>query len=170
MKRARLIASTNSRTERRSSSFSSPSNAPSRTATCAALGDRQGIRQVGVTVWGLTVNEDDTPAQVAKAGQEFQDAVSRLQGRAHAHAADALKADFTPEVFVLDSDFVLRYRGRIDNMYSERLKKHAEITESQPEPDARRTGPGRPVSVPATLAIGCPILRASRARSPRTAR
>ena len=44
-------------------------------------------------------------------------------------AADALKATTTPEAFVLDHNFVLRYRGRIDNAYSSRLKRNATVTE-----------------------------------------
>src|SRR2546430_5350171 len=34
----------------------------------------------------------------------------------------------TPEAFVLDGGFVLRYRGRIDNAYFERLKKNQQVT------------------------------------------
>ena len=43
--------------------------------------------------------------------------------------ADALKAATTPEAFVLDHNSVLRYRGRIDNAYSARLKKSPQVTQ-----------------------------------------
>jgi len=43
-------------------------------------------------------------------------------------AVEALKAEATPEAFVLDHNFVLRYRGRIDDAYSARLKKNPKIT------------------------------------------
>ena len=43
-------------------------------------------------------------------------------------AVDALKATTTPEAFVLDHKGVLRYRGRIDDGYSARLKKNSAVT------------------------------------------
>ena len=46
-------------------------------------------------------------------------------------AANALKADVTPEAFVLDRNFVLRYRGRIDNAYYARLKKNQQVTTNE---------------------------------------
>jgi mono/diheme cytochrome c family protein len=74
-------------------------------------------------------------------------------------AADALQAVYTPEVFVLDGSFILRYRGRIDDMYSERLKKHAKISEYNLRQTLAELVTGRPVSVPATQAVGCKIYR-----------
>ena len=117
----------------------------------------------GVTIWGLTVNEDETPAQVAKAAKKFDAGISRLQGRTHCGPPTPSEADFTPEVFVLDGNFVLKYRGRIDNMYSARLKKHAEITELNLSQTLAELVTGRPVSVPATQAVGCKIYREPRA-------
>ena len=43
-------------------------------------------------------------------------------------AADALKAGHTPEAFLLDGNLVLRYRGRIDDSYLERLKKKSQTS------------------------------------------
>ena len=43
-------------------------------------------------------------------------------------AVEALKAEITPEVFVLDHNFVLRYRGRIDDAYTARLKKNRTVS------------------------------------------
>jgi peroxiredoxin len=117
--------------------------------------------KAGITVWGLTANEDDTPAEVAKAARNF-DLPFPVFKDERLKAAQALQAEFTPEVFVLDSEFVLRYRGRIDNMYSERLKKHAKITEHNLRQTLAELATGRPVSIPATRAIGCKILRADR--------
>jgi peroxiredoxin/mono/diheme cytochrome c family protein len=121
----------------------------------------QEFGKFGVTIWGLTTNEDETPAQVAKAAKKF-DPVFPVFKDERLRAADALKADFTPEVFVLDGNFVLKYRGRIDNMYSERLKKHAAITEHNLSQTLAELVTGRPVSVPATQAIGCKIYREKR--------
>lgn len=112
----------------------------------------------GVTIWGLTTNEDDTPAQIAKSAKPFN-LVFPVFKDERLKAADALKADFTPEVFVLDGNFVLRYRGRIDNMYSERLKKHASVTEHNLRQTLAELVTGRPVSGPVTQAVGCRIYR-----------
>src|ERR1019366_783668 len=116
------------------------------------------FEKFGVTFWGLTTNEDDTPADIAKAAKRF-DLTFPVFKDERMRAAHALKADFTPEVFVLDGEFVLQYRGRIDNMYSERLKKHKEITEHNLRQVLAELVTGRPVSVPATQAIGCKIFR-----------
>ncbi len=114
--------------------------------------------KVGVTVWGLTTNEDETPAQVAKAAKPFEPAFPIFKDE-RLKAVDALKAEYTPEVFVLDSNFVLRYRGRIDNMYTDRLKKHAEVTEFNLSQTLAELVTGRPVSKSATKAVGCKIYR-----------
>lgn len=116
----------------------------------------------GVTIWGLTTNEDETPEQIAKAAKQFDLAFPVFKDE-RLRAAEALKADFTPEVFVLDGSFVLKYRGRIDNMYSERLKKHAQVTEYNLRQTLAELVTGRPVSVPATRAVGCTIPREERA-------
>ncbi len=74
-------------------------------------------------------------------------------------AARALEANATPECFVLDGDFVVRYRGRIDNSYSERLKRHQQVHATRPKANLGEMLSGRPVSESATLPIGCPIVR-----------
>lgn len=112
----------------------------------------------GVAFWGLTTNEDDTPAEIAKSAKHY-DLTFPVFKDERLRAADALKAEFTPEVFVLDSNFVLRYRGRIDNMYSERLKKHTKITEYNLRQTLAELVTGRPVSVSATQPVGCKIYR-----------
>jgi len=120
------------------------------------------FERFGVTIWGLTTSEDDTPAQIAKSAKHYDLAFPVFKDE-RLKAADALKAEYTPEVFVLDGDFTLRYRGRIDNMYSERLKKHKEITEHNLRQTIAELVTGRPVSVPATHAIGCKIYRERKA-------
>lgn len=112
----------------------------------------------GVQFIGLTTNEEETAADVAKRAREFalQFPVYRDDKLA---AADALKAEITPEVFVLDGELVLRYRGRIDDGYSERLKKHPRVTKENLRQVIGEILSGRPVSVAATQAIGCPIPR-----------
>ncbi len=119
------------------------------------------FEKFGVTVWGLTTNEDDTRKKVAKSARQFDLAFPVFKDE-RLRAAEALKADITPEVFVLDGNFILKYRGRIDDMYSDRLKKHAKITEHNLRQTLAELVTGRPVSGSATRAVGCPIIRDDR--------
>ena len=112
----------------------------------------------GVAFVGLTTNEDETSAQVAKQARHFN-LNFPVYLDAKLAAANALKADITPECFVLDGDYVLRYRGRIDNSYSERLKRHPQVTRHDLRQVLGELLSGRPVSEPATVAIGCVIAR-----------
>jgi peroxiredoxin len=74
-------------------------------------------------------------------------------------AADACKAATTPEVFLLDHNFVLRYRGRIDNGYIARLKKAPVTSRHDLREALDELLAGKEVSVPLTPAVGCPIVR-----------
>src|SRR6185295_10990118 len=112
----------------------------------------------GVTIWGLTTNEDESAEEIAKTAKQFDLAFPVFKDE-RLRAADALKAEVTPEVFVLDGNFVLKYRGRIDDMYSERLKKHSKINEHNLRQTLAELVTGRPVTVSATRAVGCPIPR-----------
>jgi peroxiredoxin len=107
---------------------------------------------------GLTVNQDESPAEIAKQALEFKLPFPVVLDRYFA-ATDALIAEHTPEAFVLDSDFVLRYRGRIDDSFYARLKKHQQVTEYDLSQALAELLSGRPVSVPVTEAIGCAIVR-----------
>jgi peroxiredoxin len=72
-------------------------------------------------------------------------------------AAGALGARVTPEAVILDSDCVLRYRGRIDDGYVARLKKNANVTRHDLRDALEQVLAGKEVSTPATEAVGCPI-------------
>src|SRR2546421_8747516 len=112
----------------------------------------------GIAFIGLTTNSEETDADVAKHAKEYKLPFPVYCDRKLA-AVEAFKADVTPECFVLDGDFNLRYRGRIDNAYSERLKKHPQVTEHNLRQVIGELLSGRPISVSATLAVGCPIPR-----------
>ena len=114
-----------------------------------------------VSFIGLTVNEDESRAQVAKLARDFKIPFPVYRDE-KLTAANALQADFTPECFLLDSDFVLRYRGRIDNSYFERLKKNPQVTSQDLEQALGELLSGRPVKTQSTLPIGCPIVRTAR--------
>ncbi len=112
----------------------------------------------GIAFLGLTTNTEETDAEVAKQAKHFNLPFAVVCDRKLAAAA-AFQADITPECFVLDGDFVLRYRGRIDNAYSDRLKKKPQVTEHNLKQVIGELLSGRPVRVAATVAIGCPIPR-----------
>jgi peroxiredoxin len=118
----------------------------------------------GVAFMGLTINDDDTPAQVAKQAKHYNLNFPVYIDKKLV-AAKALKAEITPECFVLDGDYVLRYRGRIDNSYSERLKKHPQTTRRDLQQVLGEMLSGRPVSESATLAVGCYIPREEKVAS-----
>src|ERR1043166_944388 len=112
----------------------------------------------GVVLWGLTTNEDESRADVAKHAEDFSLSFPVFKDE-KLIAAEALKAETTPEVFVLDGDFVRRYRGRIDDGWSDRLKKHAEVTKHELAQTVAELVTGRPVSSPPTRAVGCAVPR-----------
>lgn len=115
----------------------------------------------GVAFIGLTCNQDETPAHVAKQAKDFGFSFPVYLDRDF-KAADAVKAEATPEVFVLDGDHILRYRGRIDDAYYARLKKHGTVKSHDLKDALDGLLAGRPVREPATLAVGCPLPRESK--------
>ena len=112
----------------------------------------------GVAFVGLTPGADETAAQVAKHARDYNLPFAVLADPRF-KAVDALQAEVTPEVFVLDGNFVLRYRGRIDNTYAARLKKNQAVTRDDLRQVLGEMLTGRPVSVTATEAVGCAIQR-----------
>ena len=110
----------------------------------------QGVQFVGIC-------PTDTPAaDVKKAVGEFRIPFPVYLDPELA-AVDALKATATPEAFLLDHNGILRYRGRVDNAYSARLKKNHTTTEFDLKNAIEDTLAGRPVAKPATATIGCPV-------------
>src|SRR5262249_35809197 len=108
-----------------------------------------------------TTNQDETPAQVSRLAKDYS-LPFPVYLDVKLAAADALKADFTPEAFVLDGGHVLRYRGRIDNSYAARLKKNQQVTTYDLKQALAEITSGRAVSTPATEPIGCGIAREAR--------
>ena len=95
----------------------------------------------GVAFLGVDGSDEGDAAAVAKQAADFKLPFPVLKDE-HRAAADALHAEVTPEAFVLDDGFVLRYRGRIDDGYYARLKKQPRGDASRPARRPRR-GAGR---------------------------
>src|SRR5262245_535509 len=110
----------------------------------------------GVTFLGVSVNPEDDAAQLARHVKDFAIPFPVFKDEKGA-AADAFKAEVTPEAFVLDHHFILRYRGRIDNAYAARLKKNLNVTSHDLRKALDELLAGKPVSEPATEPVGCSI-------------
>ncbi len=120
-------------------------------------------RDKQVVFVAVNSSDDGDAAHVAKQAAEYKLPFPIFKDE-HFRAADAFKADTVPSAFVLDRNFVLRYRGRIDNGYSARLKKNSRITRSDLRQALNEVLAGKAVSEPATKAIGCAIVRERKTR------
>jgi peroxiredoxin len=115
----------------------------------------------GVAVVGIDANAQDGVTQIgAFARQNNLDfpLLKDLNNR----VADLFGAERTPEVFVLDGERIVRYRGRIDDRYGIGYARD-KATRPDLATALDELLAGKPVSVPVTAAIGCKI---GRARSP----
>jgi thiol-disulfide isomerase/thioredoxin len=106
----------------------------------------------------LAIDSSEDAVQIAKQAAEFKLPFPVFKDE-HFQAADAFKADTVPTAFVLDHNFILRYRGRIDDGFAARLKRNARVTRSDLKQALDELLAGKPVSLPATRPVGCPIAR-----------
>jgi len=98
----------------------------------------------------------DAPSDVAKAAAGFKLAMPVLLD-AKKELAAGLKAKTTPESFVLDGEGQVRYRGRIDDAYSARLKRNPIITTHDLADALAAVIAGKPVARAVTTPVGCAI-------------
>jgi peroxiredoxin len=112
----------------------------------------------GVSFLAVNSTDEEGAGHFAKKAAEYKIPFPVLKDDGHA-AADSFKADATPEAFVVDHNFVLRYRGRIDNSYYARLRKNNQTTRADLKLALDELLAGKPVSEPVTKAVGCPIPR-----------
>jgi hypothetical protein len=97
------------------------------------------------------LTEDETPPE-----KEALVPFPIVQDRSNA-AARSLGASTVPEAFLLDGDFVLRYRGRIDDSYSTRLRRYARPTHCDLHEALDDLLAGRTVRNAVTTPVGCPL-------------
>ena len=77
-----------------------------------------------VQFFGINSNQQDSSAEFAEFVKEFQ--LKFPCGKDFNNiVADQLKVKRTPEVTVLDQEFSIRYRGRIDDQYSPGIARSA---------------------------------------------
>jgi peroxiredoxin len=111
----------------------------------------------GVAIVGINGNAGETREEIAAHAREYSIPFPVLLDPEQ-QAVRALAAEMNSEVFLLDSGRVLRYRGRIDDGYSARLKRNARVTTRDLETALDSVLAGKPVATPATRALGCPIV------------
>ncbi len=110
----------------------------------------KGLNFVGVCP------ECDSLAELKKQMKEFKVSFPLFldPGR---EITTTLEATTTPEAFLLDSERIVRYRGRIDNSYSERLKRNPRTTEFDLQNAITNLLSNQPIRITKTIPVGCPI-------------
>ena len=115
----------------------------------------------GVAFVGVDANDGDAPTAIGRYARQHAIPFPILKDVGNV-LADRLGAERTPEVFVLDRQRVVRYRGRIDDQYgvgTQRPKAaHNDLTDAL---DALLAG--KPVARPVTATPGCLISRVAAA-------
>jgi mono/diheme cytochrome c family protein len=101
---------------------------------------------------------EESAAEVAKQAGEFKLPFPVYKDGTPG-ATGALQAEYTPEAFLLDERFILRYRGRIDDLYYARLKKKNTVSRHDLKEALDELLASKDVSKPVTEPIGCPIIR-----------
>lgn len=110
----------------------------------------------GVRLLRVYIDASFSAKDFREHGDEFKMGMPALLDAKHA-LVKLLGVTVTPEAAVVDSAGRLQYRGRIDDSYLE----HGRLRLEEPRRDLRialdEILAGKPVSVPATPAIGCGI-------------
>jgi peroxiredoxin/mono/diheme cytochrome c family protein len=107
----------------------------------------------GVAFVAIDPNQQDGPTEIARYAKEAAIEFPILKDVNNV-LADQLGVQRTTEVFVLDPERVIRYRGRIDDQYNVGINRpkpqRSDLAEALKEILA-----GKPVSQPTTPAVGC---------------
>jgi len=117
----------------------------------AALAREYGAR--GVQFIGINANRNEPPQEASQHAREkgLNFLIVKDPGN---RVADYLGASVTPEVYLLDAHWVLRYHGRIDDS-----QEPSGIRSQDARAALEAVLAGQPVSSPRTKAFGCTIKR-----------
>lgn len=118
------------------------------------------FRDRGVTVVGIDSNVQDSLTEITAFVARHHLTIPILKDTGN-RVADQFEAERTPEVFLLDQNREIRYRGRIDDQYLVGLSREAEQRRDLAIA-IEEVLEGEDVTVPKTKAIGCHIGRISR--------
>jgi peroxiredoxin len=124
--------------------------APALTELCRIYRDK------GVAFLGLCPSDDEDATTIRKKAAEYALGFPVYKDD-QLIAVKALEATTTPEAFVLDQNFVMRYRGRIDDTYAARIKKNFKVSSHDLRNALEELLACQAVSTPVTQVVGCPI-------------
>jgi peroxiredoxin len=110
----------------------------------------------GVAVFAINANREESVQQVAAHAKEFGITIPILKDD-DLVAAKALGVKVNPEAVVLDEKFVVRYRGRIDDGYTERMRPAPRTTRFDVTSALDEVLAGKPVTIAYAKAYGCPL-------------
>ncbi|HEX7358445.1 MAG TPA: thioredoxin family protein [Ignavibacteriaceae bacterium] len=113
----------------------------------------QDYKDKGVQLIGINSNKSESVSDIRSHAIKNNLTFTILKDEKNI-IADKFKASFTPEVFVLDSDFNLLYHGRIDDSRREEDIKVQDLRNTLDEILS-----GKQISNPKTKAFGCTIKR-----------
>ncbi len=118
---------------------------------------------MGVALIGINANTHDANSEIAAYAQRHGVDFPLLKDLGN-RVADALQAQRTPEVFVLDQQRVVRYWGRIDDQYGVGYARE-EPTQHDLRDAIDQLLAKQPVSRPRTESVGCLIGRVKQPRA-----
>lgn len=104
---------------------------------------------------GVFPNPSTRPDQIAEFGETYGLAMALVVDTAD--WAGQLDARWTPEAFVLDEHDSVVYRGRLNDRYFAPGKRRPRTRNRDLRAALKDVLKGRPVSMPVTDAVGCPI-------------
>ena len=111
----------------------------------------------GVRFFGVNSNQQDSLPELKTFAKELEVNFKILKDYDN-EVADRFKAKRTPEVFVLDNELNLVYRGRVDNQYSPGVNRSV-ATETYLRDSLEELLNSKPVSLARTDPVGCIIGR-----------
>lgn len=114
----------------------------------------------GVAFIGVNANRQDSLAEIAAQVRNVGITFPMLKDARQTLIAD-LGAKRTPEVFVLDQNRVVRYRGRIDDQHAVGNRSRTSPTRQDLRIAIEELLADKDVSVPQTEAVGCLITRSA---------
>jgi peroxiredoxin len=110
----------------------------------------------GVAFFGVNANQQESAAEVAEHARAHGFSFPVLKDNGNVQA-DRFGAQFTPEAYVFDADWALRYHGRIDDSRDESAVAQRDLGSAL---DAVLAG--NTVPTPETKAFGCTIKRVAK--------
>lgn len=114
-------------------------------------------RDKDIVIWGVNSNRQDSITEIMAFVRDHKVSFPMLKDAGN-RVADLVNAERTPEVVVLDSQRIIRYRGRVDDQYGIGYAK------DEPQQNDLKNAiddllAGKTVEVPVTPLMGCHIGR-----------